>query len=167
MVKVLFSWMFVLAAPLWLAGGARHPLFISITEIEHNAKEQSVEVTCRIFTDDFENTLKKIYNTKVDLFADEHKNANTLIADYINKHLKITADGKALALKFVGYERQKEACWCYFEAAGVAAPKKIAVTNDLLHDYSEKQINMMNVTVNGDRKSYKLNYPEKTASFEF
>ena len=29
-----------------------HPFFISVTEINHNIKDKSLEVSCKIFTDD-------------------------------------------------------------------------------------------------------------------
>ena len=43
-----------------LAGldGAGHPFFVSVTEINHNAKDKTIEIACKIFTDDFE-TLSK------------------------------------------------------------------------------------------------------------
>lgn len=144
-----------------------HPFFTSVVEIEHNKKEQSLEVICRIFTDDFESILRKNYNTRVDLFNDGYKNAAALIPDYINKHLAITADGKAIQLKYVGYERKQEACWCYFEAASVNEPKKVTINSNLLYDFTDKQFNLFHVTVNGNRKSTKLDYPEHNASFEF
>ena len=34
-----------------------HPFFVSVTEINHNAKNHSVEVSCRMFYDDLERAL--------------------------------------------------------------------------------------------------------------
>src|SRR5687768_6597088 len=45
-----------------------HPFFVSTTEINHNAADKNLEISCRIFTDDFETTLTKAYQSKVDLF---------------------------------------------------------------------------------------------------
>ena len=41
------------------------------------------------------------------------------------------------------------------------------VNNTLLHDFINEQINILHVTVNGNRKSTKLNYPDSKASFSF
>ena len=38
-----------------------HPIFVSVTEIEHNAKDKTLEISCKIFTDDFEKTLRLTY----------------------------------------------------------------------------------------------------------
>lgn len=169
MVKLLFFCVAALFAPSAESPVAPHPFFTSVVEIEHNKKEKSLEVICRIFTDDFESILRKNYNTPVDLFNDGYKNANTLIPDYINKHLVITTDasGNAVQLKFVGYERRQEACWCYFEAPAANEPKKVTINSSLMYDFTDKQFNLYHVTVNGNRKSTKLDYPEKNASFEF
>lgn len=167
MVKLLFFCVATFFIPPAESPVASHPFYTSVVEIEHNKKEKSLEVICRIFTDDFESILRKNYNTPVDLFNDGYKNANTLIADYISKHLGITADGSAVPLKFVGYERKQEACWCYFEAPAANEPKKINIVSSLMYDFTDKQFNLYHVTVNGNRKSTKLDYPAKTASFEF
>src|SRR5690242_16715797 len=62
----------------------KHPFHISTTEINHNATDKSLEISCRIFTDDFETCLSKIYHTKADLSAASVKIAmDTLVKKYI------------------------------------------------------------------------------------
>ena len=145
-----------------------HPFYVSVTEINHNARTQAVEVSCRIFYDDLERTLEKQYHTRVDIVkpADKSK-MNQLLNDYIKKHLIIKADGKVLALSYVGYEIQEDAAWTYFEVKGISKAKKIEVHDDLLFTEHPEQINMLHVTVGGQRKSTKLSNPESDAAFEF
>jgi hypothetical protein len=45
--------------------------------------------------------------------------------------------------------------------------KSLKVSNSILQDLTTEQINIMHVSVNGNRKSYKLDYPHKDASFTF
>lgn len=145
-----------------------HPFFVSVTEINHNAKTQSVEVSCRIFYDDLERTIEKQYKTPVDIVHPKDKaKMNQMINDYIKKHLVIKADNKALSLSYVGYEIQEDAAWAYFEVKGVSKPKKVDVHDDLLFDEHKEQINMLHVTVAGQRKSTKLDNPDSDAMFEF
>ena len=40
----------------------KHPFYLSLVEAHHNTKEQTVEISIRIFIDDFENNLAKIQN---------------------------------------------------------------------------------------------------------
>ena len=117
-----------------------HPYYVSVTEIKHNAKSQSLEVSCRLFSDDLEVALNKMAQGKVDILNPKNTNQNNeLIARYVPQHLKITVNGKPLVLKFIGYEQESEATWCYFEVAGVRSAKNIGVSNDLLYAEHEEQ----------------------------
>jgi hypothetical protein len=77
-------------------------------------------------------------------------------------------DNKAVTLEFVGFEKENDALWSYFEVQHITvAPKKIDVVNSILYEAYDKEINLMHVSVGGDRKSTRLNYPDKEASFSF
>lgn len=145
-----------------------HPLYVSVTEINHNATDKNLEISCKIFTDDFEKTLNTLSNKKVDLFNPKDKvETDRLVSDYVRKRLLIRLDGKEVALEFVGFERENDAIWSYFQAAVPAIPKKVEVNNSILYETYDKQLNLMHVTVGGTRKSMRLNYPDKEAKFEF
>ena len=145
-----------------------HPIFVSVTEIEHNAKDKTLEISCKLFTEDFENTLRKHYKGKVDLLDEKLKAPmGKVISDYIQKHLSLTADGKKVTLQFIGFEQQEEGIISYFQADNIPAVKNMNVFNDLLYDYSPQQIGIIHVIVNGNRKSSRLNNPDTNASFVF
>jgi hypothetical protein len=154
---LLFSWLSLF-----------HPFFVSVTEINHNAKNQTIEVSCRMFYDDLEKALNTRYHTHVDIVkpADKAK-LNQLISDYIKRHLIIKADGKAVGLTYIGYEIQEDGAWCYFEAKGIATVKRVDVHDELLYNEHPEQINMLHVTVNGERKSTKVNNPDADAIISF
>jgi hypothetical protein len=145
-----------------------HPFYISVTEINHNAADKNLEISCKIFTDDFETALSRTSGVKVDLFNPRDKQAvDKLVAAYIKKHLVIKLDNKPVVLEFVGFERENEAVWSYLQISTVAAPKKIDITNDLLYESFNQQINLVHVSVGNNRKSTKLNYPDSNSSFQF
>lgn len=147
---------------------ATHPFFISVTEMNHNSAEQNLEVSCKIFTDDFETVLSKAYKSKVDLISPANKEkSDKFIADYINRHLIIKLDGRPVKLEFVGFEREEEAVWSYFQVQKTQIPKRIEVTNNILYDAFDTQINIMHVSVGGTRRSSKVVYPQAVALFEF
>ena len=146
----------------------RHPIYASVTEINHNAKDKVLEISCKMFTNDLETTLEKLSNTKVDLSAAKDKKAmDKLIADYIQKHLQLKVDDKPVVLQFVGSEKEAEATWSYFQVNNVTTVKKIDIMNNLLYEYFESEINIMHASVNSNRKSTKLSNPDTRASFEF
>lgn len=147
---------------------AFHPFYISVTEMSLNSKTKSLEISCKMFAEDVEDVLKQNYKVPVDLDNDKLKvQNNKLLNDYILKHLSINIASTAATLKFVGFEKENESVYCYFEVLNVPAIQKITVNNTILQDYKQEQINIMHVIVNGNRKSTKLDYPESQATFSF
>ncbi len=145
-----------------------HPFYVSVIEINHNAGDKNLEISCKIFTDDFETALGKASGTKVDLFNPRDKQAvEKQITAYIKKHLLIKLDGKPVSLEFVGFERESEAVWSYLQVSSTNPPKKIDIHNALLYDSFDQQINLMHISVGGNRKSTKLDYPDVNATFRF
>jgi hypothetical protein len=145
-----------------------HPIFVSVTEIEYNAKEKMLEMSCKITTDDFEHTLRQAYKTQVDLLQPRDKNAmNKLVADYVQKHLQIKMDGKQIALQFLGYQQDEEGITSFYQANNIPVVKKLDITDNILYEYKKEQISIIHVIVNGNRKSTKLVNPEEKYSFDF
>jgi hypothetical protein len=145
-----------------------HPFYVSVTEVEHNRNEGSLEISCKIIAEDLEEVLKTKYKTKVDLSAENQQAVNDkLVADYILKHLSISTDGKLAKLTYVGFEKQSESVFCYFEVVNVAMPHKMDMTNTILQDFTDKQINIVHAIIGGQRKSQKMDFPAKQVSFSF
>jgi hypothetical protein len=166
MVTSLFKWL--TAAFLCLFGGHTHPLYISVTEINHNAKDRILEVSCKVFTNDLETVLEKMSGGRVDLSAAATKAASDKLIDtYVEKHLRLKVDGKPVLLHFVGSEQENDGTWSYFQVNDVPAVKRVDVVDELLYDSFNQQINILHVTVGGQRKSFRLDYPEAATAFEF
>jgi hypothetical protein len=149
-------------------GFALHPFHVSTTEINHNATDKSLEISCRIFTDDFESCLSKSFHTKADLSSPGMKTAmDTIVRKYLTQRLQIKTDGRLTAIKYLGFEKQDEAIYVYFEVDNIPSVKKVDVTDSILYDLYDDQLSIIHVIVGGNRKSTKLDYPKTVASFEF
>ena len=145
-----------------------HPYYISVVEINHNAPDKILEISCKIFTNDFETTLEKNYKAKVDLSNPKDKvSTDKWVSDYIRRHLSIKVDGKEVNLSYIGFEKDDEAVFSYFQVDNVAKARSIAIHNSLLHDFSDQQINIIHCSVGGRRQSSKLDYPNTEAEFQF
>lgn len=145
-----------------------HPFYVSVTEVNHNAKNKSLEISSKIFFDDLENGIENENHVRFDIVKPVDKaKVNALIANYIKKHLQIKIDGKLLTMNYLGYEIQEDAAWCYFEIPKVVKVSNIEINNNILYKLHSEQINMLNVTVNGKRQSTKLDAPSSKASFRF
>jgi hypothetical protein len=146
----------------------KHPFFVSVSQIQENTKEKILEITCKIFTDDFEKDLRKDLNTHVDLLSQADKPAmDKLVNNYVKKHFQITVDGKPCVLQFVGFEQDEEAVECFFQINDITVNKTVTVVNNILFDYKPEQVNIVHVVVRGTRKSTQLVNPDSVASFDF
>jgi len=70
-------------------------------------------------------------------------------------------------LSYIGFEKEKESAYCYFQVENIFSLKKIDIKNSILQDFTTDQINIIHVTVNGKRQSTKLDYPNTNARFSF
>lgn len=168
MASILYKWFFVAAFSLLSARSNVHPIFVSVVEIEHNATDKTLEVSCKIFTDDFEKALRDTYKTHVDLVDPKtHEAMGKLVSDYVIKHLSLQVNGKASTLQYKGYEQIEEAIYSYYQVDEVPTVKKISVKDNILYEFKPEQIQLLHITVNGNRKSTKLQNPEDKVSIEF
>lgn len=151
-----------------VGSSAKHPLHLSSTELNYNAKSSTVEISCRIFTDDFEDLLGKKYNIKPDLSAaSKHKEMDALVNKYMASHIQLSTGGKVIPLNYLGFETDKEAIVVYMESAEAKNLKSIDVSCTVLYDAFDDQTNIFHVSDKGNRKSSKLTYPDKKFSSVF
>lgn len=145
-----------------------HPLFVSVTQIKHNPDTGIIEVSVRVFFDDFEKALSRQSGQKVSILNPaDRKKADRLIAAYLQNHLKLRVNGQSLSLKYLGYEIDEDAAWCYFESPKVNRISVMNIQNDMLYAEHPEQSNMIHIIANGKRKSIKLDNPERIAKFSF
>lgn len=160
MVNNLFNWF--LATYIAVI----HPFYVSKIELNHNAKDKTIEVSIRVFTDDMESTLQAYGKTSVNLSAPKNIAAtDNLIKNYIAEKLTITIDDKPTHLDYLGFEINRESVWMYFEIPNIATLKKININCNLLYDYKKEQMNIFQVKANGKDKSYKLDNPNSHVLF--
>lgn len=156
LMTVCFSWLL-------------HPFYVSVTEVHHNAGDQALEVSIRIFTDDLENTLRMYApGSKVDLInPPQDGTMDTLIKKYIGNKLRMKVNGSPRPLRYIGFERVDESVWAYFEVPQVPVLSSLAVHNPLLYEYKKEQINMVHVVNGKQRQSRKLDNPIADWEFKF
>lgn len=161
MAMFLFKWFLL---PVMVIA---HPYYVSVTEIEYRSKEKELGLSCKFYTDDFEEALKNFSKEKTDLHKGDKSHTEKQISTYIGQHLKISIAGKPVQWRFLGFENDQEATWCYFVAEQVAPFHKIDVMAELLYETKKEQVNLFHITVDGNRKSNKLGNPEKSFSVSY
>jgi hypothetical protein len=148
--------------------GLFHPFYVSVTEINHNAKDKTLEISCKLFLEDTEKALQKQLGVPVELSnPKDQKKAQQLVSDYIKKHLLIKIDGKPVVLDFVGYEVEGASLWSYYQVNSISSVHKIEISNNLLYEMYDSQIGIVHAQVGDNKKSSRVNYPDTNLSFEF
>jgi hypothetical protein len=145
-----------------------HPFHVGVVEVEYNAAAKQWELSCKLFTDDFENALRTRFQVPVNLSDPaRHAAMDTLVARYLRAHLSFKTSGRALAGRYLGFEQDKEAIYAYIEYPDPNKPAVMLADCDLLYEQFTDQINIFHVTVGGKRQSSKLNHPARAIEFRF
>ena len=135
--------------------------------MKYNEKEKSIQASVKLFTNDLEDALKKIYKQKVDLINGANKEElKNLLSDYIAKHFNVKLNGKEIKFETIGFEREEEAVWIFIEYKNCNDVTKISIEDSLLYDFIASQINIVSFEMDGKKQSTKVTNPEKLISFD-
>ena len=152
-VKLLII-LFVL--PLF-AFTAVHKYYISVTQINYIEESKAVQITSRIFIDDFESLLRERYDENITLAGDDElETANTYIEKYLTEKLEIIINSKKAKLSFIGKEYDVDIMKCYLEIEGVNSIESIEIKNKVLFDLYSDQQNIVKTKINSKQKSFIL-----------
>lgn len=148
---------------LWM-----HPFYVSMTDLNFNDKDKTLEVSVRIFTDDFENTLRKYHTEKIDILHPTNKALmNEYVSSYVQNHLQISVNNRKVSLEFLGYEQEEESIWSYFQVSNISSVQKIEIENSLLYELTSNQINLVHAKAGSKERSSRLDYPNTHLLFSF
>ncbi len=163
-----FKWIMVIGLTFLMSSANLHPIFVSVTEIEHNTKDNTVEVSCKLFANDFEKALRNQFNVTIDLLQPKDRKAlDQLVNKYLQLHLKLWVENTPVSMKYIGYEVVEEAIISYFQVDNIASIKNITVQDNILYEMSPEQISLIHIIVGGNRKSTKLSNPDDKVSMQF
>lgn len=139
-----------------------HPYHVGSVEFDYNSKSKTIEVTGRFFMDDLENALNKKYGKSIHFLDPKYKTEiNRELSQYAAEYLKLKSDNQFVKLNYIGYEEDHESVNIYMESETVALPKKVETAVSLLYNLYDDQMNIIHIVVSGNRKSGKLNYPDR------
>ncbi|MEJ1223839.1 DUF6702 family protein [Sediminicola sp. 1XM1-17] len=148
----------LLLLPL-LAFTAAHKFYLSVTNVQYSEKDEALQITSRIFIDDFEDILEERYGVHTNLATPlESKTADFHIEKYLRSKMLIWVDGKQIAYKFLGKKYDNDVMVCYLEVPKIKLSKikTIELQNEVLTDLFEEQQNVLHFKINGNKKSFVL-----------
>lgn len=145
-----------------------HKFYVSVTQIEHNEEQQSLQMISRIFIDDIEELLKERYNDSIMLGVEkETSGVNKYLKKYFDQKLLINVNGEQKSLNFIGKEYEEDLMICYLEIENISSLEVIEVSNQILMDLFEEQQNIIHVKKGKQRKSLILEKGKDNGMLKF
>jgi len=146
---------FKLLLIVFCLGFSSHKYYVS-TSLFNFTDANSLQITIRLFKDDFKDALKKKYSInrvltdQVLIDSTYHSNIN----NYFNSFLTVSFDGVKNKLNFLGLENKNEMFVFYLEIEKLPSFNVISLDNKLLFDLYSEQQNIIYVKKNGIKKSF-------------
>lgn len=148
----------ILILPLF-AFVAVHKFYVSVTNIKYSEKDKTLQITSRVFIDDFDLLLKERYGVLTNLATKtEAKDAEEYIQKYINTKFRISINEKDVPVTYIGREYDNDIIVLYLEVEDVVFKKlkSIEVENGMLTDLFDEQKNLVHFKFNEVKKSFVL-----------
>jgi hypothetical protein len=129
-----------------------HPIHVSVCDVELDRDKQRLEMTMRMFTDDLELQIRNELNepTMDILNPPADYNTDKLLENYLNRHFKVAVNGKKVDYKYLGHEVEAGSIYCYMMVSDVTELQKLSITNDILLETYDDQVNLVHVEVDDD-----------------
>ncbi len=146
----------LLAVLMFPVKTSEHPFHISVTEIRYKPKEKVVQVSVRLFLDDFEETLQGFTG---DEYLDIMQADETLLNQEVEKYLKenFSMQGKKpIELEYLGFEYDRDVMWCYLEGTKVKNLTMLKVRSTVMTEIFPDQENLVHIRREGKVKSLRL-----------
>lgn len=142
---------------LLVTSGAPHPLYVSITEMEYNSDKKRLEVSLKMFQDDFLNGMKTngwdMQEACSALKTDEER-----VQAYLRENFEVVVDEKALKIDYLGTQcEDNDLVYLFFSLPLKKSPREVSITNTVLFEAIGGQENIVHIKVDGKKKSLLLN----------
>ncbi|MCF6242326.1 MAG: hypothetical protein L3J74_13380 [Bacteroidales bacterium] len=124
-----------------------HPVHVSYTNVEYDAKTKEFKMLFKIFVDDFDKILHQKYGVNLELQAGKKKNGyQEYVSKYLLEHFKILVNNKDITrnkLKFSHSEIREKAIWLYYNCKYNGKSANFEIKNSLMTDLYRDQTNLL------------------------
>jgi len=143
-----------------------HPMYVSFTNMDVDAKKGSITLSLRIFTDDLETILHNKYNVEGWIGTPaEHRDSRKLLLEYIDERFSITVNnGEKINLVTDSMTIADDMMWFYMKGTAPQSINRIEIDNRVLTDFFSSQNNLVIINTGKNETGRILN--RKTQKFE-
>ncbi len=140
-----------------LTAAGYHRFYTAIFQINFVPQKKMVQITTRIFIDDFNDALKNQYHKTTFLGTDkETQDDINLMKKYLSEKLKLTVNGKFETMNYLSNEREDKVLICYFKINNITKLKSLEIENSILTEVHPEQQNIIQFSNNGTKSSLLL-----------
>jgi hypothetical protein len=134
-----------------------HKFYVSIYQVNYDAKKKMLQITARIFEDDLNHVLEKKYNQKTFIGQEKESQGDiALLNKYLLEHFIIKINGQQKTLVFLSKEKESNVIIAYYYIKGISKIKTIEIQNTALQELHDEQQNIMQVNVFNKKQSLLL-----------
>ena len=158
-LKMIKNTVLILTVMLLFSFTTLHKYYLSVTNMQYSEKNDSFQITSRIFIDDLEEVLKERYGINAELAtSNEAKVSNAYIEKYFRAKFAIELNGEIAKYTFLGKKYEEDVVICYLELNNINFTdlQSIAIQNEILTDLFEEQQNVVHLKWKGQKKSFVL-----------
>ena len=153
MMNRIFTFSFVVC--LLFVQATTHPYYVSTLEIDYRPNRAALQITLRVFTDDWQLMLNTHYDKNLRLDPDTDKEQVVIHStDYLQQYLELNLNNINVTPIVLGKEYQNDQLVLYLEVTGVAELQTLTVSNRILFAELEGQQNIVRIKTPTKRKSY-------------
>ncbi|MDL5510731.1 hypothetical protein QSE00_02810 [Arenibacter sp. M-2] len=148
----------ILLIPL-LAFTVAHKFYISVTSVEYSDKDRALQITTRVFIDDFEKVLQERYGIQGNLATkDESPQVNEFIGKYLKAKFSLEVNGQNVTYDVLGKKYDNDIMILYLEVPKIDfnSISTISVQNEVLMDMFMEQKNVVHFKLGNQKKSFVL-----------
>ena len=152
----------LLTGSAWL-----HPVHVSVTNLDLDPVRGKVELSVKIFADDFQDLILHKYGVQLNIIEQEDPGDKiAAVNEYMQEALQLVFNGNETAdLQFVDAKLNEEAIWLFYRYEHHGKIRKVDIVNRLMLEKFNNQTNLMIVTFNEKQNGYRLD--NKTTELSF
>ena len=153
MMSRIFTFSFVVC--LLFIQATIHPYYVSTLEIDYRPDRAALQITMRVFTDDWLLMLNTHYDKSLRLDPDTNEEQMLIHStDYLLQYLELNLNDTYVNPSVLGREYHDDQLVLYLEVMGVVELQTLAVSNRILFAELEGQQNIVRIKTPTKRKSY-------------
>ncbi len=143
----------------------KHDFHTSLAEMRYNPSSKALEISIRVFTDDFLAAIEKANPDKKVII--ESSESDVLVEKYFKKHFAFVKGEEVIFGNYIGKEVEPDASWIYIELKDASRLKGSKMLNTIFLELFDDQNNVVNIIYPEKKKSILFNIKEKLQAYPF